>query len=114
MRGLSYEQLAEVYELRHGIDPPMPWKVIARKFKTTQDALWRAINKLEVKGLNRDANGRKAAGRVTRISDADLRLIDKARKSGFEWSSIAARMGLNESTVLQRWRRWKLSNNPEK
>lgn len=106
-RGLSYEDLAAAYELRHGYDKPTPWKWIAREYGLSADALQKAIHKLEHNGLNRDANGAKPRSRVTQISSVMLNDIKEARDSGMSWPAIAYTLKMPEGTVKSRYWRWR-------
>lgn len=110
-RGLSYEDLAAAYELRHGYDKPTPWKWIAREYGVSADALQKAIHKLERNGLNRDANGAKPRSRVTQISSVMLNDIKDARDNGMSWPAIAYTLKLPEGTVKSRYWRWREAQN---
>ena len=107
MRGLSYEQLAAAYELRHGFDQPTPWKWIAREYGVTVHAMCNAIGRLEREGLNRDANGMKPLSRVTAIPDWQLAQAEQLRDQGKSWPVIAGVLGLPVGTVQSRYWRWR-------
>lgn len=113
MRGLDYETLAAAYELRHGYDKPTPWKRIAAMYGVTVNALYRAIQRLERDGLNRDANGNKPLSRVTAVSETQLQQIAVARKAGNPWPVIAAALGLPRGTVQSRYSRWMRTRREE-
>lgn len=106
MRGLSYEELAAAYELRHGFERPTPWKRIAREYGVTVHALCNALRRLELGGLNRNANGEKPLSRVTEISDQHLNQIDALRDQGKSWPVIAGILDLPVGTVKSRHWRW--------
>lgn len=105
--GLSYEELAAVYELRNGYDKPTPWKWIAREYGVTWVSLYSAIKRLERGGLNRDADGNKPLTHASRISQDMLEQVHKARRAGNRWPEIAAALGLKVGTVQCRYWRWK-------
>lgn len=111
MSGLSYEELAAVYELRNGYDSPTQWKRIAQAYGVTWQSLYAAIKRLESGGLNRDADGEKPLGRVTEISTESLEQIEKAIQAGNSWPKIADALGVKTGTVKSRYRRWKQSLN---
>lgn len=106
MSGLTYDQLAQVYELRHGLDKPTPWKIIARLYPTsTARGIRKTIERLQREGLKRGHTGEKTVGRPRTISDSDLAAVAKARRAGFSWHAIAARMGVSANTLISRWHR---------
>ena len=104
---MSIEDLAAAYELRHGYDEPTPWKRIANAFGVSCGALAAAIKRIEQKGVARDANGKKPLSRPTKISDADLELIEVWRRAGNTWAQIAGAISLPVGTVQCRYWRWK-------
>lgn len=110
MRGLTYEELAAVYELRNGYDKPTPWKRIALAYGVTWTSLYSAIKRLERDGMHRDANGEKILGRATQISNDMLEQVHKARRAGNHWPEIAAALGMKRGTVQCRYWRWKEAN----
>lgn len=110
MRGLSYDELAAVYELRHGFEKPTPWKRIAQAYGVTWVSLYSAIKRLERDGLHRDANGEKILGRATEISDDMLAEVHRARRAGNRWPQIAAALGKKVGTVQCRYWRWQEAN----
>lgn len=110
MRGLTYEELAAVYELRHGFDTPTPWKWIAREYGVTRDALFSAIKRLERNGLNRDINGKKPTTRPSMLSQDMLEQVHKARRAGNSWPSVAEALGVKLGTVQGRYWRWQQAN----
>lgn len=112
MRGLSYDELAAAYVMRHGYATPTPWKRIAREFGVTANALRLAIYRLERNGLNLDANGDKPLSRVTKISNAQIELIDAERKDGNSWVAIARAIGVSVDTLKSRYRRSKQKTHP--
>lgn len=110
MRGLTYEELAAAYEMRHGYDKPTPWKYIAREFGVTVTSLYSAIQRLQRDGLNRDADGNKPLTHASRISSDMLEQVHKARRAGNHWPEIAAALGMKRGTVQCRYWRWKEAN----
>ena len=54
-RGLHIEDLAAIYELRHGYDKPTRWKLIAREYGRSASALQKAMRRLECSGIDRCA-----------------------------------------------------------
>lgn len=107
MRGLSYEELAAAYELRHGFDTPTPWKRIASGYGTEWGPLVSAIRRLERNGLNRDADGNKPMNRKTRISTDMLEQVHKFRMARNRWDDIAFALGLPIRAVQVNYYRWR-------
>ena len=106
MRGLTYEELAAAYEMRHGYETKTPWKYIARELGVGWQSLYSAIKRLERKGLNRDADGNKRLNRVTMLSSDMLEQVHNARKARNRWVDIAAVLELPLSTVRDCYCRW--------
>lgn len=110
MRGLTYEELAAAYEMRHGYETKTPWKYIARELGVTVTSLYSAIQRLQRDGLNRDADGNKPLTHASRISSDMLEQVHKSRRAGNSWPKIAAALGIKVGTVQCRYWRWQEAN----
>lgn len=114
MSGLTYEELAAAYEMRHGFEKKIAWRRISNEFGITRDALFSAIKRLERNGLNRDINGKKPTTRPSALSQDMLEQVHKARRAGNSWPSIAEALGVKLGTVQGRYWRWKEANKVQR